>query len=88
MTCAAHRDDFVPRVGDRPAAAPTAAMSPAVAVRPGVLRRIVDAILESRVRRAEREAASYLEQTGGRITDDVERRIAARFVTGQWDADR
>jgi hypothetical protein len=52
--------------------------------RPGLLRRIVHMIFESRQRQADREIAHYLERTGGRLTDDLERRMTQHLMTGDW----
>lgn len=52
--------------------------------RPGWLRRIYDAVLESREKQAERAIAAYLETTGGRFTDSIERRITERLISGDW----
>jgi len=38
----------------------------------------------SRQRQAERAVAAYLETTGGRFTDDIERRVTERLITGEW----
>ena len=43
--------------------------------------RLLDAIEQANMRRAEREIARYLGTTGGKITDDVEREIERRFLT-------
>ena len=53
--------------------------------RKGLLRRMFDAVTESRRRHAERDIARYLASTGGRITDDIERRITERISTGEWN---
>ena len=51
----------------------------------GLLRRILDALLESRMQTAEREIGLYLETHGGRITDEAEREIERRFLTNtRW----
>ncbi len=42
--------------------------------------RLLDAIEEANMRRAEREIARYLGTTGGKITDDIERQIERRFL--------
>ncbi len=42
--------------------------------------RLVDTIETANRRRAEREIARYLDTTGGKITDDIEREIARRFL--------
>ena len=44
-------------------------------------RRLLDAIEQANIRRAEREITRYLRATGGKITDDVEREIERRFLT-------
>lgn len=46
-----------------------------------VFLRLLDAIEQANMRRAEREIARYLGTTGGKITDDVEREIERRFLT-------
>jgi hypothetical protein len=46
------------------------------------LRRLFDSFLRSRQRRAEREIAIYLGITTGRITDEVERRMSERLMSG------
>jgi hypothetical protein len=43
-----------------------------------LLRRLLDAVIESQQRRAEREIARYLR--GIKFTDDVEREIERRFL--------
>ena len=47
----------------------------------GFFLRLLDAIEQANMRRAEREIARYLGTTGGKITDDVEREIERRFLT-------
>lgn len=44
-------------------------------------RRLFEAILAARRSEAEREIALYLERTGGKFTDDVEREIESRFLS-------
>lgn len=44
-----------------------------------LLRRFVDAILASQQRRADREIARYVSESG-RFTDDTEREIERRFL--------
>ena len=43
--------------------------------KPGLLRRIVRAMVESRQRQTDREIARFLARSGGRLTDDMERRL-------------
>ena len=52
--------------------------------RPSLWRRLVEAVFESRDRQMEREAERYIARTGGRITDEIEREITDRLVTGKW----
>jgi hypothetical protein len=49
--------------------------------KPGLLRRIVAAMQEARLRQAEREIALYLSRTGGKFTDENEREIERRFLS-------
>jgi hypothetical protein len=79
MTCTAYSGEIVPFRSRKPAAGHAAAR------RPGLLRRIFDAVFESRMKHAEREIARYFERTGGRMTDDLERRMTQRLMTGDWD---
>lgn len=43
--------------------------------KPGLLTRMLDAIVESQQRRAEREIERLIYASGGRLTDSVERDI-------------
>jgi hypothetical protein len=79
MTYLARPNEFIPCHGGRPADRIGGA-----ARRPGLLRRIYEAIHRSRQTQAERVVATYLESTGGRFTDDIERRITERLITGEW----
>ena len=49
--------------------------------KPGLLRRLIVAMQEARLRQAEREIALYLSRTGGRFTDESEREIERRFLS-------
>jgi uncharacterized protein (DUF1330 family) len=42
---------------------------------PGILRRVFDAMMRVHERHAERDFARLLRSSGGRLTDDIERRI-------------
>ena len=46
---------------------------------PGLLRRLLDALVASRLQQTEHEIARYLESTGGKLTDTVEREIEERL---------
>jgi hypothetical protein len=55
----------------------------------GILRRVFGALLkamdESRQRQVEREIANYVALRGGRMTDSLEREIARRLFTSDWN---
>jgi hypothetical protein len=76
MTYSPRPNEFVPYY-DVPAAHP--ALS-----RPSLWRRLKEAIFESRERQMELEAERYIARTGGRITDEIEREITDRLITGNW----
>ena len=44
-----------------------------------MLRQLLDALVTSQLQQTEREIARYLESTGGKITDTVEREIEERL---------
>lgn len=52
--------------------------------KPGVLWRIFDAIVESRQKSINREIALRLAQSGGRITDSIEREITQSLLKGNF----
>ena len=52
--------------------------SPKHATRPGLWGRLRAAFAAARLERTEREIANYIEEHGGRLTDDIERRILSR----------
>jgi hypothetical protein len=79
MTYVARPNEFIPGCHGRPAD-----RAAGVVRRPGLLRRIYDAMHSSRQRQAERVVAAYLESTGGRFTDDIERRVTERLISGEW----
>lgn len=54
--------------------------------RAGVLRRILDALVESHQRQADKEMARFIAGSGGRLTDDIERRMMGRLTTSGWNA--
>ena len=55
------------------------------APRPGLMRRAFDVVFESRRRSAERDIARFVARAGGRLTDDIERRITDRLVNSDWN---
>jgi hypothetical protein len=86
MAYAAHHTDFTACAGSKPADSSQAGRSPAAAKGAGVLRRLFDAIAESRQKRADREIAGFIARRGGRITDDLEREMTQRLLTSNWIA--
>lgn len=81
MTYAAQHKNFDLYVSD--AAAPKRG---AAVKKTGALRRIVDAIFESREKQADREIARILTGSGGRLTDDIERQMMQRLSPKNWSA--
>jgi hypothetical protein len=53
--------------------------------RRGLLRRAFEAVFESRRRSAERDIARLVARCGGRLTDDIERRITERLINSDWN---
>jgi hypothetical protein len=64
--------------------APERVINPAksVVTKPSLLRRLIDVMIESRQRQADREIAAYLRSTGGKFTDEAERMIEQRYLSG------
>ena len=79
MSYAAHHKDFGPFVSHK---AP--ANGEAVPKKPGILRRIYDAFMESRQRQVDRQIARFLAGRGGTLTDDLEREITRRLLTSNF----
>ena len=48
----------------------------------GLFRRLLRRFLQRRQRRAELDIAIHLGLTGGHITDEIERRISERLLSG------
>jgi hypothetical protein len=46
----------------------------------GLPQHLLDALMEAQVRQTEREIARYIESTGGKLTDSVEREIEERLL--------
>ena len=51
--------------------------------RPGFFRRLLAAMQAARMRQAEREIAQYLAHAGGKFTDESEREIERRYLSGR-----
>ena len=64
------------------------AAAPAVRSKPGFFARLIEAIAASRQRQADREIARYIQQNGGKLTDDLELRIEQRILHGRQSSRR
>jgi hypothetical protein len=54
----------------------------------GTLRRMFDALIESRQRKADREIAAYIERSGGHLTDSIERELMERVSRASFGEPR
>ncbi len=80
MSYAAHRKDFGSLVSHK---APPKS-EPAVK-KPGILRRIFDAFMESRQREVDRQVSRFLAARSSKtLTDDLEREISHCLSTSNW----
>jgi len=52
------------------------------APKPGLMRRLIDVLLEARETRAQHAVDEYIARTGGRLTDSIEREIGERILEG------
>jgi hypothetical protein len=50
---------------------------------PSILRRVFEAIRQSRQRHANRDIEDFVARSGGRLTDNLEREMSDRFLTGR-----
>jgi hypothetical protein len=50
----------------------------------GLLRRVFDAVTQSRQRHVNEDIARYLQQSGGRLTDEIEREMMQQ-LTRNWN---
>jgi hypothetical protein len=78
MSYAAHHGEFSHHAGH------TGAPVLRAAHRAGLLRRALEAVFESRQRQADKAIARFIANAGGRLTDDIERRIMRRLTTSDW----
>jgi len=77
MAYVLNAQEFLPSVrGRRRIAASNLPVS-----KPGILRRIVQAMFEWRQAQADREIARFLARSGGRLTDDMERRLTEHLLS-------
>jgi hypothetical protein len=56
--------------------------------RRSILRRVFDAVFETRQCHAERVVEAYLARTGHRFTDSVERELNEHMFNGGWNPRR
>jgi hypothetical protein len=81
MSYAAHRRDFGSVVDHAPSKTEVAPK------RTGILRRIFDALMDSRQRDVDRQIANFLRaRSAEKFTDDLEREISQRLSTSNWSA--
>jgi hypothetical protein len=79
MSYAAHCRDFGALVKQPPSEGGT------VAERPGIVRRIFNALMESRQRDVDRQITRFLAARSARtLTDDLEREMFHRLSTSNW----
>jgi hypothetical protein len=50
----------------------------------GILLRIFNSLFELRQRQTDRNIARFVARSGMRLTDDMEREMTQRFLTGNW----
>jgi hypothetical protein len=80
MSYAAHHKDFGSLVRNQ-----VPEKAAAVAKKPGVLRRIFDAFMQTRQWDVDRQVARFLAaRSGGTLTDNLEREISQRLLTSDW----
>lgn len=79
MSYLAHRKDFGPCIDATAEALPAAAPEKA-----GLLRRVFNAVFQSRQRQIDREIGAYLANTGGRLTDSAEREMMHLMTRSSW----
>jgi hypothetical protein len=79
MSYAAHRKDFGRLVSPAPSE------HEPIAKKPSILRRIFDAIMDSRQNDVDRQVARFLAARGTKtLTDDLEREVSHRLSTSNW----
>lgn len=79
MSYAAHHKDF-----GAFASSMATPKGDAVPKKAGILRRIFDAMTESRQKEDERQIARLLAWSGRAFNDDLEREITSRLMTSNW----
>ena len=64
--------------------APVRPETAAKAEKPGLLRRLADAVMRARQKQVDSELAQYVQRSGGRLTDDIERQMMQKLY-GNWN---
>jgi hypothetical protein len=80
MSYVAHQRDLMPCFGEK-----ALRKSSAVANRPGLLRRMLNTMLEWRQKQADRDIARFIARSGGRLTDEIEREMTQSLFKGNWN---
>ena len=80
MSYAVHHRNLVPCSGEKISRRSTAAPN-----KPGLFRRMLNCVLESRQKQADRDIARFLARSGGRLTDEMEREMTQRLFSGNWN---
>lgn len=62
--------------------------APASNRKPGLMQRLAKRFMDMRQRRADAEVARYLERTGGRLTDAIERDVMQHVFQNDWSLRR
>ena len=50
--------------------------------KPGLMRRLLNTLFEAREKHAQRAVDEFIAQSGGRLTDSIEREIGERILDG------
>lgn len=80
MSCVAHQRDLMPCFGEK-----ALRKSSAVAIRPGLLRRVLNTMLEWRQKQVDYDMARFVARSGGRLTDEIEREMTQSLFKGNWN---
>jgi hypothetical protein len=83
MTYALHHREIVPYIERRASAGNSSGGN-----RRGLLRRIFAAVVDWRERQVDRDMARLLVQSSGRLTDELEREMTQRLLSGNWNLRR
>jgi hypothetical protein len=79
MTCAVHQPVLGPCIDTNAPAQRDADLAPT-----GLLARIIFAVFRWRQRQLDREMADFIARSGGRLSDDLERRMMQHLLPANW----